>query len=333
MTHSVPFHCVQPVVLACVLAACAGTTWAQSDAAAFPTRTVRILAPYPPGSGPDAAMRVIAEQLSRKWGQPVVIDNRPGGNGFIAINALKMAKPDGHELLEFDMAHVATHPHTFSRLPYDPRVDIEPIRPLFQNEFFFVVGRDSPYKSVADILAAAKAQPGQVTYGSWFNGSPGHLGGLRLEAATGTRMVHVPYKDTSQLYTDVSTQQVQWALGSAATAGAMEKAGKVRFIATTGARPSAVFPQLPVAGKEAGAPDFSLVSWVGLAAPRGTPKALREKISADLAEVLQSPAVRERYQTMGYDILDLGPEAYAAYIESERKVWGGIIAKAGLKLN
>lgn len=301
--------------------------------AAFPTKAVRIYAAYPPGSGPDAAMRLVAEQLSKKWGQPVVVENRPGGNGFIAINALKQAAADGHELIEFDMTHVTTHPHTFSRLPYDPRTDLELIRPLFQNEFFFVVAKDSPLHTVDDIVAAARAKPGQVSYGSWFNGSPGHLGGLRLQHATGTQMPHIPYKETSQLYGDVATQQVQWALGSAATAGPLEKAGKVRFIASTGTMPSSIHPQLPLASASPGLGKFNLVSWVGLAAPKGTPRPVRDKISRDLAEALASASVRERYRTMGYDLMDLGPDEFAAHVERERQVWGQIIASTGLKLD
>jgi len=302
-------------------------------AQAFPTKTVRVISSFPAGSGPDAGLRIVAEALSKKWNQPVVIDNRPGGNGFIAIGALKQAAPDGHELLQMDMAHVVTHPYTFSKLPYDPRVDLEPIRPLFQNEFFVAVGTNSPYKSVDDIVAAARARPGQLTYGSWFNGSPGHLGALRLEAATGVKMVHVPFREMSQLYGNVATQEVQWALGSAASAGPLEKAGKLRFLATTGTSASRMYPGVQPASQAAGAADFSLMAWTALAAPRGTPKAVREKISADMREVLLSPEVQDRFKAMGYDLLDLGTDAFVQYIEREREVWSKIIANANLKLD
>lgn len=149
--------------------------WAQGSAAtpAFPTKPVRIVVASSAGSGPDAAMRAVGEKLSQKWGQPVIIDNRPGGNGFIAVSAFKNAQPDGHELINLDSSHMTTHPHTFSRLPYDPQKDFEPVRPLLLTDFFVVVAKDSPFKTLDDIVAAAKAQPGRVTYGSWFNGSPG----------------------------------------------------------------------------------------------------------------------------------------------------------------
>ncbi len=306
---------------------------AMAQAADFPDRRVQLLAPFPAGSGPDVAMRAVADLLGKKWGQPVIVENRPGGNGFIAINAFKRAEPDGYTLLGVDMTHVTTHPYTFSRLPYDPDADFALIRPLFQNEFFVVVGQDSPHRSVADILAAARTGSAPLTYGSWFTGSPGHLGGLRLAAESKTKMTHVAYKETSQLYGDVARGHVDWALGSYATASSLEKAGKLRFLATTGTDKSAVYPELPMAKEAAGAGNFSLVSWVGLAAPRGTPEAVREKISRDVAEVLHSPAMQERYKAMGYDLLDLGPAAFQQYIASERKIWSRIIAEANLKLD
>ncbi len=318
-------------VLAC--AAALALTAPLAMAQTFPTKTVRIISSFPPGSGPDAGLRVVADELSKMWKQTVVVENRPGGNGFIAINALKQAGTDGHDLIQFDMAHVTTHPYTFSQLPYDPREDLALIRPLFQNEFFFAVAANGPYKTVADIVAAAKAKPGELNYGSWFNGSPGHLGALRLEAATGTKMVHVPFKEMSQLYSSVANGEVQWALGSAASAGALEQAGKLRFIATTATKRSPLYPAAPPANETPGASSFSLMSWTGLAAPRGTPKALREKISADVAKAVRSPTVQDRFRKGGYEALDLGPDELAAYIERERKVWSEIIKTANLKLD
>lgn len=302
-------------------------------AQSFPTRPVRVISSFPAGSGPDVGLRIVADALSKKWKQPVVVDNRPGGNGFVAIAGLKQAKPDGYDLLQIDMAHVVTHPYTFGNLPYDPRLDLAPITPLFSNEFFVAVGKDSAYKSMDDIIAAARAKPGEVTYGSWFNGSPGHLGALRLEAATGTKMAHIPYKEMSQLYGNVSIQEVQWALGSAASAGPLERAGKLRFIATTGTRRSAMYPDLPLASEAKGAAGFSLVSWTGLAAPRGTSKELRDAIAADVSEALKSPEVQEKFRAMGYDAMPMSPEAMAAFIERERGVWSKIIAAANLKLD
>ena len=319
--------------VAAVLAAAIFPERSNAQAITFPTKPVRILTAFPAGSGPDVALRVVAELLARKWSQPVIVENRPGGNGFIAINALKQSAPDGHDLIQLDSNHLTTHPHTFSKLPYDPQKDLEPIRPLFRNNFFIVVAKDSPYKSLDDIVVAAKAKPGQVAYGSWFNGSPGHLGGLRLQRLKGIEMLHVPYKEMSQLYAAVAVQEVQWALGSAASAGPLEKAGKLRFIAIAGPTRSKAYPDAPSVDEAASTRGYEVSSWTGLFAPKGTPKALREKISADVLEAVKSPEVAERYRSFDYEIFDAGPDAYAELIRRETKSWADIIKAANLKLD
>lgn len=306
---------------------------AEPAPAAFPTRPVRILTAFPAGSGPDVALRAVAEQLARQWGQPVVVDNRPGGNGFIAVGALKQAAPDGHELIQLDSNHLTTHPHTFARLPYDPRKDLEPVRPLFRNSFFIVVAKDSPFRTLDDIVAAAKAQPGKVSYGSWFTGSPGHLGALRLQKLKGIEMLHVPYKEMSQLYAATATQEVQWALGSAASAGPLEKAGKLRFIAVAAPARSRLYAGVPSVNESATTRGYEVTAWTGLFAPRGTPAALRERISADLRQALQSAPVQERYRGLDYEAFDAGPEAFAQAIARETASWGEVIKSANLKLD
>ena len=306
---------------------------AAAQAPAFPTKPVRIVVASSAGSGPDAAMRAVGEKLSQKWGQPVIIDNRPGGNGFIAVSAFKNAQPDGHELINLDSSHMTTHPHTFSRLPYDPQKDFEPVRPLLLTDFFVVVAKDSPFKTLDDLVAAAKAQPGKVTYGSWFNGSPGHLGGLRLQALKGLEMTHVPFKEMPQLYTAVATQDVQWALGSVGSAGAMEKAGKVRFIAIAAPARLPLYADVPATAESLSSKGYEVNAWVGLFAPKGTPKAVREKIAADMTEVLNSPELVERYRTLGYLPMHMAPDAFAQRMVSDTQGWAKIIRDAHLKLD
>jgi 3-(3-hydroxy-phenyl)propionate hydroxylase len=333
----VPIHATSrrlaAIGVAVTLASALMPSPADAQTTNFPTKPVRILTAFPAGSGPDVALRVVAERLSMKWTQPVIVENRPGGNGFIAINALKQAAPDGYDLIQLDSNHLTTHPHTFSKLPYDPQKDLEPVRPLFRNNFFIVVARDSPYKSLNDIVAAAKAMPGQVSYGSWFNGSPGHLGGLRLQKSKGIEMLHVPYKEMSQLYSAVAVQEVHWAVGSAASAGPLEKAGKLKFIAIAGPTRSKAYPDSPSVDEAASTKGYKVSSWTGLFAPKGTPKALREKISADVLEALKSPEVTERYRGFDYEIFDAGPDAFADVIRRETKNWAEIIKTANLKLD
>jgi 3-(3-hydroxy-phenyl)propionate hydroxylase len=331
-THS-PSRRIADLCIAATLAALLLHEPVEAQTQPYPSKPVRILTAFPAGSGPDVALRVVAERLSKKWTQPVIVENRPGGNGFIAIGALKQASPDGHELIQLDSNHLTTHPHTFSKLPYDAQQDLEPVRPLFRNHFFVVVAKDSPYQSLADIVAAAKARPGQVSYGSWFNGSPGHLGGLRLQKLKGVDMLHVPYKEMSQLYAAVATQEVQWALGSAASAGPLEKAGRLRFLAVAGAARSKAYPQTPSVDESPATKGYEVSAWTGLFAPKGTPKALRQRISADVLEALKSPEVVERFRGLDYELLDADPDAYAELIRRETRNWAEIIKAANLKLD
>ncbi|MES2943120.1 MAG: tripartite tricarboxylate transporter substrate binding protein [Pseudomonadota bacterium] len=317
--------------LAAALLAAAFTPFA--GAQTFPTKTVKIITPFSAGSGPDAALRVIAEKLSQKWGQAVIVDNRPGGNGFVAMGAFKQTMPGGHDLIALDSNHMTTHPHTFRKLPYDPQRDLEPIRPILRTDFFVVVGKDSPFQTLNDIINAAKSRPGAVVYGSWFVGSPGHLGALRLQSLKGIQMMHVPYKDMGQLYTAVATKEVQWALGSVASAGGMEKAGRVRFISLGAAQRSPLYPNVPTTGESPGTKGYEVNAWVGLFAPRGTPELVRNKINADVAEAMASPELIERYRTLGYQNMDLGPDQFAKLIRLETQAWKKTIDDAGLKLD
>ncbi len=151
-----------------------------AQAQSWPTKPVRIITAASAGSGPDVSLRMIAEQLSKKWGQSVVVDNRPGGNGVVAINAFRGTAADGHDLIHLDSSMLTSNVHLYSKLSYDPQKDFEPIRPTLQTDFFVVVGKDSAYKTIDDVLAQARAKPDSLNYGSWGQGSPGHLGALRL---------------------------------------------------------------------------------------------------------------------------------------------------------
>src|SRR6218665_2691517 len=187
---------------------------APAQAQDFPTKPVRIITPFPAGAGPEAVVRVVAEKLQKKWGKPVIVENRPGGNGFIAIDAFKRGATDGHDLIQLDNVHLVAYPHLFRKLPYDPVKDFDPITPLFRTYFFVGVPADSKYKTVGDIVADAKAHPGALNYGSWSVGNPVHLGSALLESMTGTQMRHVVYQETSMLYTGVANGELDFALGS-----------------------------------------------------------------------------------------------------------------------
>lgn len=217
----------------------------------FPAKPVRIITPFPVGGGPDGVARLMADRLSRMWGQPVTVENRPGGNGFIAIDAFKRGAKDGTDLMVVDNVHLAAYPSLFKKLPYDPAKDLEALLPLFKTYFFFTVATHSPYQSVGALIADAKAHPGKLNYGSWSVGNPVHLGSELFESTTGTRMEHVVFKETTQLYTAVSTGDLAFALGSAATAGPLQRAGRLRFLAIAAPQRSADYPDVPTVGESA----------------------------------------------------------------------------------
>lgn len=334
MTHAFPTSFTtwrRPglALAAALLAAITATAHAQD----FPSKPVRVVTPFPAGSGPEVALRLVADKLSKIWGKPVIVDNRPGASGFIAIEAIKRAAPDGHELLQMDNAQMAAQPFLFKKLPYELLRDFEPVTPILRNYFFVTVPVGSRYKTMADLGAAAKAGPGQVNYGSWFVGSPGHIGAAMLETATGTRMTHVPYKEMSQLYVAVGNQEVDWAFGSAASAGAMQRAGRTRYLAVAAPRRVAGFPDVPTVAESGGPAGFELSAWTALLAPKGTPKAVVEKIQKDVAAVLSEPDLKDKYAAMYYEPYFLNSEQFLQQLRNDSQRYGETLKRLNISLD
>jgi tripartite-type tricarboxylate transporter receptor subunit TctC len=300
----------------------------------FPSKPIRIITAFPAGSGPDAALRMVTEQLSTKWAQPVVVDNKPGGAGFIAVSHFKTGFRDGHDLIHLDSHHTTTHPHTYAKLPYNVQKDFLPLRMLQRSHFFVAVGINSPYKSLEDLISKAKSDPGKMFYGSWFNGSPGHIGALRLQAITRTKMTHVPYRDFGALYTAVANGEVDWALGSIASAGALEKAGKLRFLTYAGSSRELQYPNVPATGEMSGPlREFIVSAWTGIFAPPGISNVLRDLLSRDIAAALATPKVTERFKTIGFEAPAYDGPAFAALIKRETDSWAKVIRDANLRLD
>jgi len=308
---------------------------AQSTAAAtaFPTKPVRIITPFPVGGGPDGVARLVADKLSRAWGQPVVVENRPGGNGFIAIDAWKRGAKDGHDLLVLDNVHLAAYPALFKKLPYDPQKDFDTLLPLFRTYFFFTVPTTSKYKTVGDLIADAKAHPGQLNYGSWSVGNPVHLGSELFESATGTQMEHVIYKETTQLYTSVATGELAFALGSIATAGPLQRGGKLRFLAVAAPQRVAAFPDVPTVGESGGPKGFEVTGWNAIAVPPGLPPAVTEKIKRDIEKGLAEPDVQEKFKSFGYEPFPTTRAQFDQFVKSETQRFGDVIRKANVSLD
>jgi tripartite-type tricarboxylate transporter receptor subunit TctC len=328
MTHTSKRQLLIAAALS-ALALCGLSAHAQD----FPTKPVRILTPFPVGSGPEGVLRLVADKLSRTWGKPVVVENKPGGNGFIAIDTFKRGATDGHDLIQLDSVHLSAYPHLFKKLPYDIKADFEPLAPLFKTYFFVTIATDSKYKKVSDLIADAKAHPGKLNYGSWSVGNPVHLGSALFESVTGTAMQHVIYKETSMLYSGVATGELAFALGSNATAGAMYRAGKVQYLAVAAPKRVSAFPNVPTIGESGGPAGFEVSGWTTIAAPRGLPKAITDKIQRDIEKALAEPDVRDKFASFAYEPFTLNREQLNAYIQAESTRFGGIIKKAQVSLD
>lgn len=320
------------ILAACVLAF-GGLTATLAQAQDFPTRPVRILMPFPAGAGPEAVVRVLAEKLQKKWGKPVIVENKPGANGFLAIDAFRRGATDGHDLIQLDNVHLVAYPHLFKKLPYDPVKDFDPVTPLFRTYFFVGVPANSPHKTVGDLLADAKAHPGKLNYGSWSVGNPVHLGSALLESMTGTEMQHIIYKEVSMLYTGVATGELHWSLGSLASAGPMQRSGKIKFIGVTAPKRHAAFPDVPTVAESGGPAGYEVTGWTTIAAPKGLPKAVAEKIQKDIEAALAEPDMKERYAAFGYEPFPATRDQFNAYIASESTKYADVIKRAKASLD
>lgn len=320
------------ILAACVLAF-GGLTATLAQAQDFPTRPVRILTPFPAGAGPEAVVRVLAEKLQKKWGKPVIVENKPGANGFLAIDAFRRGATDGHDLIQLDNVHLVAYPHLFKKLPYDPVKDFDPVTPLFRTYFFVGVPANSPHKTVGDLLADAKDHPGKLNYGSWSVGNPVHLGSALLESMTGTEMQHIIYKEVSMLYTGVATGELHWSLGSLASAGPMQRSGKIKFIGVTAPKRHAAFPDVPTVAESGGPAGYEVTGWTTIAAPKGLPKAVAEKIQKDIEAALAEPDMKERYAAFGYEPFPATRDQFNAYIASESTKYADVIKRAKASLD
>lgn len=319
-------------MVATIAALCAAAPIAAS-AQSFPNKPVRIITPFPVGGGPDGVARLLADKLSRSWGQPVTVENRPGGNGFIAIDAWKRGAKDGTDLLIVDNVHLAAYPALFKKLPYDPAKDFDTLLPLFRTYFFFTVGADSKYKTVGELIADAKANPGKLNYGSWSVGNPVHLGSELFESMTGTQMEHVIFKETTQLYTSVSTGELQFALGSAATAGPLYRAGKLKLLAIAGPERSAAYPDVPTVAESGGPKGFEVIGWNAVAVPPGLPAVVSEKIRKDIEQALTGPEIVEKFKSFGYESFPTTRPTFDAFVKSESQRFGDVIRRANISLD
>lgn len=305
--------------------------WAPASVAqGFPSKPVRITSPYSPGIAPDVISRVVADALGRLWGQQVLVEPRPGGNGFIATNGFRKAAPDGHELLLLGNAHLTINPTLLKDVPYDPVRDFVPVGLLYRTSYFLAVAADSPHQTLPALIAAARANPGRITYTSAYVGSPLHLAGALLAHLTGTTMTPVHFKDTGQMYGAVANGDVGFAVGTAGALNALVRGGRLRLVAAIARERLPTHPDVPTV-REAGAPDgFEVDTWAGLFAPPGTPADVVARINADLARVLADPAVVARYRPIGAEPALAAPDAITTLIRADLKTNAELIRRIGI---
>ena len=296
-----------------------------------PTTPVRISSVFPTGSGPDVVARSVAEKLQRRWSQPVIVEARPGGAGAVAINGMKNAPPTGHDLVVVDVGNMSINPLIFKKLSYDPNTDLVPVALLYKTAFFVAVSTNSPFKSFKDLAAAAGNKSNPLRYGSNAVGGPIHLGSARLAAAMGSEMMHVPYKETSQLYAAVATGEIDWAYGSVATAGGLARANKLRFLAVADGKRSAGMPDVPTLAEAGGPKGLDALTWVALMAPKGTPAPVLAKLRAAVGEILQDRENVQKMHKLGLEPGDTDGAALSKRISSDIARWRRVAKAANIQ--
>ena len=299
----------------------------------FPTKPVTIVTAFPAGSGPDAVLRQVSEKLSKLWNQPVLINNKPGGGGFVAIEATQRAAPDGYTLLQLDSEHLAALPLLYKSKGFVTLNSFDPVAPLFRTPFFVAVPTDSKWKNMTDLIAEAKAGPNKVNFGSWGIGSPGHLGGEELELLTGTQMTHVAYREMSQLFSSVGAGDIQWSFGSLPSSQGIYKAGKLRYIAVAAAKRVPQMPNVPTIGEAGGPAGFEVNSFVVLLSPKGLASDVKAKIHADVLKVLADPDVKARFNTFAFEAITWSPEEIRKNAEAKGKVYEALIKRKNISLD
>lgn len=303
-----------------------------AQATDYPNKPVTIVTPFAAGSGPDAVLRIISEKLSKQWNQRVLVDNRPGGAGFIAIETAKKASNDGYTLLQLDSEHLAALPYLYKSRNFAPLQQFDPVAPFFRTPFFIAVPAESKWQSVADLVNAAKSAPNIITYGSWGVGTPAHLGAQQMEALAGIQMQHVPYKEVSQLYSNVGSGEVNWAFATLPSSQGIYKTGKLRYLALAAPKRIPQMPNVPTVAEAGGPASLDVNGFVVLMAPKGLSPAIANKINADIAKVIADPDIRTRFETFAFEALTWSPEEIRKQVGVRSRLYEDLVRRGNLSL-
>lgn len=302
-----------------------------AHAQSYPNKPIRLVVPFIAGGAADLLAREVGQKLAESWGQPVVIENKPGAGGVIGAEIVAKAAPDGYTLVLGTVVTHAIDVSMVSKLPYDPIKDFSPITLVGSIANVLVVNPSVPANSVKELIALAKSKPGQLNFASSGSGLSQHLAGELFKTMAGVDIVHIPYKGSIPAITAVVNGESSLILNVLPTTIPQIKAGKVRPLAVTSAKRSAILPDLPTVS-EAGLPGFDVVSWFGILAPAGTPKEIVAKLNKEIVKILQMPDVRDRLFKQGAEPLSCTPEQFDAHIKQEIVKWGEVVKKSGAKM-
>lgn len=311
------------------VALCGITASAQDT---YPSRPIRLVVPFPPGGGTDTISRVVATKLTETLKWSIVVDNRPGAGGNIGVDLAVKSPADGYTIVMGQTSNLAVNPTLYAKLPYDPVKDLAPITTVADAPLVLVVPASSKFKTLADVVAAAKAKPGDITFATPGNGTVAHLTGELFQRSAGIKLQHIPYKGSAQAITDLMGGTIDVFMASVPTALSHIKNGKMRALAVTSAKRSVSLPDVPSIN-DAGYKGFDANTWFGLAAPAGTPANVIARLNTEVNRVLQMPDVREKIRGEGGDILGGTPEAFGNLIKTDIVKWGKIVRDSGAKID
>ena len=319
-------------LIGCLLGLTAGLHGlAQAQATNWPNKPVRVIVPAPPGSAPDGQVRLVANKLSELWKQNVVVENVVGAAGNIGVDRVAKAPADGYTLLYNTIGPIAVNVTLMAgKLPYDPLKDLAPVSLVTKTPNFLTVPANSPFKSVSDVLAFARANPDKVRYGTPGPGTTQHLMGESLNLAENLSMISVPYKSSAQMTTDGLSGQFELLIHNAPVLLPFIQSGNLRALAITSRQRSPRMPNVPTM-IEAGVKDFEITAWFGFMAPGGTPKAIVDKVSKDIQTVLKNPDINKQITDTVAEVIGSTPEEYDTFIRAEIKKWADVIVKAKIK--
>ena len=312
-----------------LLALCTVAPAALAQATAYPSRAVRIVVPYSPGGTNDSVARLLAQQLGERMGQPFIVENKPGASGNLGAELVARAPADGYTLLLVTMGHTI-HPSLYKNLRYDIRTDLAPVTTLTSGPVLVMVNPNLGINNVKDLIARAKARPGELNFSSAGNGSSTHLATEYLSELAGIKMTHIPFNGSAPAMMDVIAGNSQVVMDLMFSATPQVKGGKLKAIAQTGARRSPIMPDVPTVA-ESGLPGFDVSVWNGLMAPAGTPKDVIARLNAEIKLVLAMPEFKERLAAQGYEPAWSTPEQFGQRIASDIDRWAKVVKSSGAK--